>query len=113
MASSFVPGTAPFGDVAVTMTAAGTTSGTAATVTADNLLVTVVTTTNRGVILRLMDAGREQWIGNADSTEPLYVYPPSGCQFNGQTANLHFLLPSGKAAVFKFLDATNILAVGI
>ena len=112
MASSPLPGTAPFGDTAATMTAAGTTSGTAATVTADHVLVTVVTTTARGVILRPLDAGKEAWIGNADSAEPCYVYPPSGCQFNGQTADLHFMLPAGKAVAFKFISATQILAVG-
>lgn len=110
MASSPLPGTAPFGDTAATMTAAGTTAGTAATVTADHVLVTVVTTSARGVILRALDAGKESWIANADSNEPLYVYPPSGAQFNGQTADLYALVPSGKAAAFKFLTATQIIA---
>lgn len=109
MARSFTLGGIE-GDAVVTMTATGTTSTTAATVTADHVMVDTVTTTNRGVILRAMDAGQEAWISNGDDTEALYVYPPSGGKFNNKTADLHVLIPSGKSASFKFLNATHIIA---
>ncbi len=108
MARNFTLG-AIEGDTVVTLTATGTTSTTAATVTADHLMVDVVTATARGVILKVMDAGQEAWIANGDSTESLYVYPPSGMKFNNQTADLHCLVPAGKAASFKFLNATHII----
>lgn len=109
MARNFTLG-AIEGDTVVSMTATGITAATAATVTADHVMVDVVTTTNRGVILRAMDAGQEAWISNGDSTEALYIYPPSGCKFNNQTADLHVLVPYGKACSFKFLNATHIIA---
>ncbi len=99
------------GDAVVTLTATGTTAATAATCTADHLMVDVVTTTNRGVILKVGDAGEERWVSNGDSTEALYIYPPSGMKFNNQTADLHMLVPFGKAAAFKFLNATHIAAI--
>ncbi len=98
------------GDTVVTLTATGTTAGTAALVTADHLMVDVVTTTNRGVILRAMDAGQEAWIANGDSTETLFVYPPTSCKFNNQTADLYCSVPAGKSASFKFLNSTHIIA---
>lgn len=110
MASSPLPGVAPFGDTAATMTAAGTAAGTAATVTADHVIVTVSTTTNRGVILRALDVGRIGSVANADSTEPVYVYPPSGDQFNGQTADLYVMLPPGKSMLYIFINASQVIA---
>ncbi len=98
------------GDTVVTMTATGTTAGTAATVTADHVMVDVVTASARGVILKTMDAGQEAWISNGDSTETLFIYPPSGMKFNNQTADLYCSVPAGKSASFKFLNATHIIA---
>lgn len=100
------------GDVATSMTAAGTTAATAATVTADHVMVDVVTASARGIILRALDAAAEAWVGNADATETCYVYPPSGMKFNGQTADLHYALPAGKGVAFKFVNATHIIAIG-
>ena len=111
MARAFNP--ANFGgDAAVTMTAAGTATGTAATVTADHVLVTVSTSTDSGVILRALNAGEICSVGNGDATEVVNVYPPSGAKLNNQTADLPYVLPQGKAALFIFLNATNILAIG-
>lgn len=98
------------GDAVVTLTATGTASTTAATVTADHVMIDVVTASARGVILKVMDAGQEAWISNGDSTETAFVYPPSGMKFNNQTADLHVAVPAGKAATFKFLNATHIIA---
>ena len=111
MARAFTLG-AVEGDAVITLTAAGTTSTTATSVTADHVMVDAVTATARGVILKTMDAGQEAWISNGDATETLFVYPPSGMKFNNQTADLHFSVPAGKAVAFKFLNATHIIAVG-
>lgn len=100
------------GDTAATMTAAGTAAGTAATVTADHVMVTVSTTAARGVILRTLNAGEVGSVTNGDSTEPVYVYPPSGGQFNGQTADLPYILPAGKAMQYRFLSSTQVSAIG-
>lgn len=98
------------GDTVITLTAAGTTAATATTVTADHIMVDVVTASARGVILKTMDAGQEAWVSNGDSTETLFVYPPSGMKFNNQTADLYCSIPAGKSAAFKFLNATHIIA---
>ncbi len=97
------------GDTVVTLTATGTTAATAALVSADHVMVDVVTASARGVILRAMDAGQEAWISNGDSTETLFVYPPTSSKFNGQTADLYCSIPAGKSASFKFLNAVHII----
>ena len=99
------------GDTVTALTAAGTTQGTATTITASHAIFTTVTSSAYGGILKLLDAGEESWVANADTVEPLYIYPPSGCQFNGRTANLHAVIPAGKSACFKFINSTQIIAV--
>ena len=99
------------GDAAATMTAAGTTSGTAATMTADHVKVTVVTSSADGVILRAAAAGEIFSVCNADATEALKWYPPSGASFNGQTADLPAVIPAGDAAIAICINATNFNVV--
>ena len=98
------------GDWVVGTTAAGTTAATATTLTADNVWVDVVTSTNNGVILKAFSAGETKSVINADSTDDLNVYPPSGASFNGETADLPVVLPSGRAAWFLSLTPTKIAA---
>ena len=99
------------GDAASSMTAAGTTTGTAATMTADHIKVTVVTSSADGVIMRAANAGEVFSVSNADTVEPLKWYPPSGGSFNGRTADLPAVVPSGKAAIAICIDATNFNVV--
>ena len=99
------------GDWATGLTAAGTTQGTATTATADHIEVTTVTSSDYGVILKAGSAGQDRSVINADATEVLYVYPWSGAAFNGQTADAPLALPAGRAAWFKILSPTKIVAI--
>ena len=98
------------GDWATSLAAAGTTQATATAVTADHVLVTTVVGAD-GVRLVGQPDGAECSVANATTTDGLLVYPPTGAAFNGQTANDPINLPEGKAAWFKYLTSTKILAV--
>jgi len=98
------------GDTATGATATGTTSATALSAPADHVEVTTVTTTNNGIILRAGAPGETRTVVNADATESLKVYPPSGAAFNGYTADIPVVLPAYSAASFRILTSTKIAA---
>ena len=98
------------GDTAATMTSAGTTQGTAATITAANVLVTTHTA-GAGVILDAHEPGFVYRVCNASANNDLKVYPPSRASFNGLTANDPQTLSSGSAATFVSLTSTKYMAL--
>lgn len=98
------------GDWQVGFTATGTTAATAATLTADNVWVDVVTSSANGVILKAAGPGETKSVVNADSADNLYIYPPSGASFNGATADYPVMIPAGAAAWFMHLSPTKIAA---
>lgn len=96
------------GDSATGVTAAGTTAATATTLTADHSLVETVTSSANGVILKPGSARDIRSVHNADSADNLFVYPPSGAQFNGLTADFPLMLPAGHGAFFFFYSSAKI-----
>lgn len=97
-----------YGDTATGVTAAGTTAATATTLTADHSYVETVTSSANGVIFKAGSAREIKTVFNADSADGLYVYPPSGSQFNGFTADFPVLIPYGHGAIFFYFSSTKI-----
>jgi hypothetical protein len=97
------------------MTATGTTQGTAATITADMVMVTAGSNAS-GIVLDGMNVEDEVivcngvGIGTATAID-LYVYPKSGGAINNGTANTGILIASGRAVRFRAIDgAGNVIA---
>ena len=74
----------------LTITAAGTTQGTATALTADYNVVTTATSL-QGVLLYNGQIGDQQIIFNG-STSPIYVYPPTSESVNQLATNAGFVL---------------------
>lgn len=98
------------GDVAATLSAAGTTQSDAAAVTAAHVYVTTVGA-GAGVKLVAREAGFNFSVANAQGANALLVYPWSGASFNGATADLPVNIPANGAAWFKVVTATKIICV--
>lgn len=97
-------------DTGTSLSAAGTTQGTATElVNADNEVTTVAS--GAGVVLAsLGSAGDTQTVFNAGAN-PLNVYPPSGKSINSLTANLPMILPIRTGCLFKFVSSSRIFGV--
>ncbi len=93
------------GLVAATVSAAGTTQGTATTLTSS---VNVVTTAaaSSGVVLTNSQIGDEYEVLNLGAN-PVTVYPPSSGQINNLSANAGFLLSPNTAVKVKKFTATR------
>ena len=98
------------GVVATSVTAAGTTQGTATELPAADSEVTTVAA-NSGVILnRLIAPGEQQSIFNAGANS-LKVYPPSGMQFNALPTNSAISLSTNTGVLFRCVSTTRIFGV--
>lgn len=97
-------------DAGTSLSAAGTTQGTATElVNADNEVTTVAS--GAGVVLAsLGSAGDTQTVFNAGAN-PLKIYPPSGKSINALTANLPMTLGTNTGCLFKFVSSTRIFGV--
>ena len=95
---------------ATSVSAAGTTQGTATLVTTKHVMVeTITAATDRAIVMSEPLAADEGWgtIHNATS-EILEVYPPSGYQFNGWTADAYMTIGSYSSVMWVRFDATKI-----
>ena len=92
------------------VSAAGTTQGTATELTAaDNEVTTVAS--GAGVILSSnLAAGDVQTVFNAGAN-PLKVYPPSGMQINSLSSNASMLLAVNTGCLFKCISSTRVFGV--
>lgn len=100
-----------FGDVGTDIAAAGTTQGTATTMTGDHNRVTSATAGSaQGVILKAGNALSPRTVSNQTAVD-IVVYPPVGAQLNGYTANAGITIPAYKAAIFLFTSSTNITVI--
>lgn len=101
MGTSFSAGSATqvVGDVADTLTALGTTQGTALVL---SQVINIVTTTaaSTGVLLMPSEVGAEVSVYNLGANA-LLVYPGVGGAINALSANAGFSVGAGKAATFK------------
>lgn len=98
------------GDVAATLSAAGTTITDATEVTAAHSYVTTVGV-GAGVKLSAVEAGKPWSVANAGANA-LLLYPPStSFAFNGATAGDPITVPVNGCAWGVFINATKINAV--
>lgn len=98
------------GDMA-TISAAGTTQGTATLLAAVNNLVTTASQ-GQGVRLPLtptVSANDRLFVAN-QTTVNIWVYPPSGGTMNNKAANIGLMLAPNSAAEFLCIDGTNYAA---
>ena len=97
-------------DCAATVSAAGTTQGTATELTATDNEVTTVGA-NAGVVLASKLApGDEQTVYNSGAN-PLKVYPPSGFLIRPLAANAAMTLPVRCGCLFKCVSTTVIYGI--
>jgi len=90
--------------------AAGTTQGTATTLTGQDNEVSTVSA-NTGVIVHpLFAPGEEMTVFNAGAN-PLKVYPPTGLQINALPANTGFLLSPNTGVLLRCVSTTRIFGV--
>ena len=97
-------------DVQTSVSAAGTTQGTATELTAADSEVTSVASGAGVVLSSLATAGDEQTVFNGGAN-PLKVYPPSGQQINSLTANLHMTLAVNTGVMFKKVSSSRWFGV--
>lgn len=97
-------------DVATSVSAAGTTQGTATELTAaDNELTTVAA--GSGVVLSSnLAAGDSQTVFNAGANA-VKVYPTSGMKINALAANSPMLLATNTGCVFHCVSTTRVFGV--
>lgn len=97
-------------DTQASISAAGTTQGTATELTsADNEVTTVAD--GAGVVLYSnATAGDTQSVFNAGSN-PLRVYPPTSQRINGLPLNLHMTLGLNTGVILKKVSATRWFGV--
>ena len=89
-----------------TVAAAGTTQGTATSLTRSN---NAVTSGTGGVILKSAEIADEQEIINLSGAQ-ITVYPPSGERINALSANAGFLLGNNTAVKVKKFTSTRWMA---
>ena len=93
------------GDVAPTVSAAGTTQGTATALVAGINVVTTAAASS-GVELANGEIGDQQEILNLGAN-PLTVYPPTSAQINALAVNTGFLLSPNTAVKVRKFTATR------
>ena len=97
-------------DVAASVSAAGTTQGTATELTAaDNELTTVAA--GSGVVLSAdLASGDSQTVFNAGANA-VKVYPPSGMRINALATNAAMTLATNTGCFFKCVSTTRVFGV--
>ncbi len=93
----------------LTISAAGTTQGTATALTADINVVTTATAL-QGVQLYNGVIGDEQTIFNK-TLNPIYVYPPTGATVNQLAANSGFVLASYTGVMVQKVDTNAWIGI--
>lgn len=96
-------------NVNATITAAGTTQGTATAITADVNVVSTATT-GQGVILYAGVPGDDQWIYNSTSAD-IRVYPHTGAKVNQVATNGAFVLAPYTAVHCKLISSTQWVGI--
>lgn len=94
------------GSRALTVTAAGTTQGTATALTAAVNVVTTCTEAASGVILTAYAAGDSIMVCNA-TTSNLRVYPPVGGTLSGASANVPLTMAPNSSEEFVQVGTLN------
>ena len=97
-------------DTATSISAAGTTQGTATELTAaDNEITTVAS--GAGVVLSSsLSSGDQQTVFNAGANA-VKVYPPSGFKINALSVNAPMLLSVNTGCMFKCISTARVFGV--
>ena len=96
------------GSIAPTFTAAGTTQATATAITCVNTNITTATEGQGALLPESMQASDSGKICNTTSVDVL-VYPTSGGQINGATANVPLVLGPNRACTFTYTTGSNVI----
>lgn len=94
------------GQVASSVSAAGSTQGTATAIGAGNNVITTCAA-GAGVILPSCEIGDEIFIWNGTGTNTLSVYPDSGSTINQLAANVPGNIPPYSGALFRRATSTT------
>lgn len=97
-------------DTGTSISAAGTSQGTATELTATDNEVTTVASGAGVVLASKLAAGDEQTVFNAGANA-LKVYPPSGFRIRPLAANAAMTLPVNTACLFKCVSSTIIYGI--
>ena len=97
-------------DVATSVSAAGTTQGTATELTAADSEVTTVAAGSGVVLSSNLAAGDQQSVFNAGANA-LRVYPPTGMSINALAANAYMTLATNTGVWFKCVSTTRVFGV--
>lgn len=96
------------GGVNLTLSAAGTTQGTATAINTSNVLVSTVAS-GAGVIIPALQQGDWGIIYNGGAN-PLLVYPPTGAKINQAATNAGITLATNTNLLFFCFSSTQFMA---
>lgn len=97
-------------DAGSSVSAAGTTQGTATELTAADSEVTTVAAGSGVILNSTLSAGDSQTVFNAGGNA-VKVYPPSGMSINALSSNASMLLATNTGCLFKCVSATRVFGV--
>ena len=97
-------------DTATSVSAAGTTQGTATELTAADSEVTTVASGAGVALSSKLAPGDEQCVFNAGANS-LKIYPPSGFKINALSTNAAMLLAVNTGVMFKCVSTTRVFGV--
>ncbi len=97
-------------DVNTSVSAAGTTQGTATELTATDSEITTVAADSGVILHSSLSAGDQQTVFNAGA-DAVKVYPPSGMKINALSTNAAMLLAVNTGCLFKCVSSTRVFGV--
>lgn len=97
-------------DTATSVSAAGTTQGTATELSSADSEVSSVGSGSGVVLSSKLAPGDQQTVFNG-GVNPLKIYPPSGMSINSLTINLPMILATNTGVLFKCVSATRVFGV--
>lgn len=97
-------------DTATSVSAAGTTQGTATELTATDSEITTAAAGSGVILNSTLSAGDQQTAFNAGANA-VKVYPPSGMKINALATNAAMLLAVNTGCLFKCVSSTRVFGV--
>ena len=97
-------------DVATSISAAGTTQGTATELTAADSEITTAGAGAGVVLSASLASGDSQTVFNAGANA-VKVYPPSGMKINALAANAPMLLATNTGCLYKCVSTTRVFGI--
>ena len=97
-------------DVATSLSAAGTTQGTATELTATDSEITTVAAGAGVVLSSKLAPGDSQTVFNAGANA-VKIYPPSGMKINNLATNAAMSLGTNTGCFFQCVSATRVFAI--